>query len=129
MENGAMVTYHGNWVTQGRVTTWDGEWCIQGDGGEINWERNEVTFRVTNLLNEVHTKGALETHRKLKADLIELPAEDRSGCLLELANAVNEDRKPETSGMDNLNTLAMVVGACRSIELNRKVTMEEVLEN
>ena len=58
-----------------------------------------------------------------------MPVEDRSGCLLELAEAVNEDRKPETSGMDNLNTLAMVTGACRSIELNRKVTIEEVLEN
>jgi predicted dehydrogenase len=116
-------------VTQGRVTTWDGDWCIQGDGGEINWERNEVTFRVTNLLQEVHTKGALETHRKLRADLTELTAEDRAGCLLELADAVNEDRNPETSGEDNLKTLAMVIGACRSIELNRMVEIEEVLED
>jgi predicted dehydrogenase len=129
MENSAVVTYHGNWVTQGRVTTWDGEWCIQGDGGEINWVRNEVTFRVTNLLHEVHTKGALETHRKLRADLIELSSEDRTGCLFELACAVNEDREPETSGKDNLNTLAMVIGACKSIELSRKVTIEEVFEN
>jgi predicted dehydrogenase len=127
MENGAVVSYTGNWVTQGRVTTWDGDWCIQGDGGEVNWERNEVTFRVKNLLQEVFTKGALETHRKLRADLPELLAEDRSGCLLEFADAVNEDRNPETSGMDNLNTLAMVLGACKSIEQKRTVNLEEVL--
>ena len=55
------------------------------------------------------------------------PPEDRAGVLLEFAGSIRENREPETSGKDNLNTLAMVLGACRSIKERRHVTIEEIL--
>ncbi len=129
MENGAVISYTGSWTSQGWKTTWDGEWCIRGDGGEIRWQKNEVSFRVTNLLYEVYTKGALETHEgDMRLELIEMSAEDRWACLLEFSRAINEDREPETSGRNNLNTLAMVLGACKSIQLKRPVQIKDVLE-
>ena len=38
-----------------------------------------------------------------------------------------KEREPETSGKDNLETLAMVIGACRSIEQKKPVSIEEVM--
>jgi len=75
----------------------------------------------------VYTKGALETAGELALDLIDLPEEDRWASLGEFASAIHEDREPFTSGKDNLNTLAMVIGACKSIELKREVSIKELL--
>ncbi len=127
MNNGAVISYTGSWVSQGWETPWDGDWCIRGHGGEVRWKRNQVSFRTTNLLQEVYTKGALETAGELALDLIDLPEEDRWASLGEFANAIHEDREPFTSGKDNLNTLAMVIGACKSIELKREVSIKELL--
>jgi predicted dehydrogenase len=127
MGEGVRVTYIGNWVSKGWQTSWDGDWVIDCDGGEVRWERNRVSFRVDNLLYEVHTPGAMESAGELFLDLVEIPAEDRAGVLREFAGAIREKREPETSGKDNLNTLAMVLGACRSIREQRRVTMEEIL--
>jgi predicted dehydrogenase len=52
--------------------------------------------------------------------------EDRWATLAEFAASIREKREPETSGRDNLNTMAMVIGACRSIQEGRFVSMEEV---
>jgi predicted dehydrogenase len=127
MEEGVHVTYTGNWVSKGLQTSWDGDWVISCDGGEVRWERNRVSFRVDNLLYEVHTRGAVETAGELVLDLVEIPAEDRAGALAEFAGSIRENREPETSGKDNLNTLAMVLGACRSIKERRPVAIEEIL--
>jgi predicted dehydrogenase len=128
MGNGAVVSYTGDWVSQGRETPWDGDWYIEGAGGELRWTRNDVAFQTTNLLQEVYTKDALERGGELTLDLIDMEEEDRWACLAELAAAVNEDREPLSSGRDNLGTLAMVIGACRSIEERRPVAMDEILE-
>ena len=128
MDNGAVITYSGSWVSQGWETPWDGDWCIRGSDGELRWTRNETAFRTTNLSQEVYTKGALERGGELTLDLIDMPEEDRWASLGEFARAIHEDREPETSGRDNLATLAMMIGACQSIEERRPVTMKEVLE-
>jgi predicted dehydrogenase len=128
MEGGVMITYTGNWVSKGWETSWDGDWVISCDGGEVRWEKNRVSFRVDNLLYEVHTRNAVETAGELTLDLVDLAAEDRAGALSEFAASIREGREPETSGRDNLSTLAMVLGACRSIERKCPVSIQEVLE-
>ena len=129
MENGAVVTYTGNWVSQGWETTWDADWHIQASEGEMVWSQNEVFFRSNDIMKEVFTKFSVETHKRHRADLIEMPAEDRYAVLLEFASAIRENREPETSGKDNINTYAMVVASCLSNRLMRPVTIREVLES
>jgi predicted dehydrogenase len=128
MPNDAVITYTGSWVSQGWETPWDGDWYIRGPGGELRWTKNEVAFRTTNLLQEVYTRDALERGGELTLDLIDMPEEDRWASLGEFAQAIHEDREPETSGRDNLGTLAMMIGACQSVAQKRPVTMEEVLK-
>jgi predicted dehydrogenase len=127
MTNGSRIVYTGSWVSQGWETPWDGDWVIRGPGGELRWTGNEVAFRTTNLLQEVYTRDALERGGELTLELTDMVEEDRWACLAELASAIRENREPETSGRDNLNTLAMVIGACRSIAEDRPVDMEEIL--
>jgi predicted dehydrogenase len=129
MEGGAVVTYTGNWVSQHWETTWDGDWHVQATEGELMWSRNEVFFHSTDKMKQVFTKFSVETHKRHRANLVELPAEDRYAVLHEFAEAVHGDREPEPSGRDNVKTLAMVIGACRSIQLQRPVTMEEILKD
>lgn len=127
MNNGAVITYTGSWVSRGWETTWDGEWRIQGDGGEIYWGNNRVIVHPTDIFKSVFVKGALEADGDMHCDLLDLPAEERWASLAEFAGSIFEDREPETSGKDNIKTLAMVIGARRSREEGKPVTIEEML--
>lgn len=127
MSNGARVSYTGSWVSRGWETTWDGDWRIQGDGGEIHWADNEVTVKPHDLFKTVFQEGAVEKRGALQADLLRLPAEERQATLLEFSLAIDDNRAPETSGADNIKSMAMVIGAVRSAELGRPVTIEEIM--
>jgi predicted dehydrogenase len=127
MENGAVVSYTGSWVSQGWETTWDGDWRIQGEGGEITWANNEVIIRPSDLFKTVFLKDAVEKNGALHANLVDLPAEERLGSLLEFALSIREDRAPETSGQDNLGSMAMVLGAHLSAKSGQKVLIADVL--
>lgn len=128
MENGAMVSYVGSWVSRGWETTWDGDWRIQGTDGEIKWADNKVVYKPSDLFKSVFMEGALESQGELAVDLLQLPSEERWASLEEFANAIHQDREPETSGADNLKSLAMVLAANLSVKLGRPVAIEEVLE-
>jgi predicted dehydrogenase len=127
MENGARIIYTGNWVSTGTTTTWDGDWNIQGDGGEVYWSNNKVVVRTNDLYKTVFMKGAIEVNGELHYDLLDLPFEERLGSLHEFASAIREDRQPETSGADNMNSIAMVLGARMSVKKGASVTLDEVL--
>ncbi|MGG3467294.1 Gfo/Idh/MocA family oxidoreductase [Neobacillus pocheonensis] len=127
MSNGSKIIYNGNWVSTGSTTTWDGDWNIQGDGGEVYWSNNKVVVRTNDLYKTVFMKGAVEVNGELHYDLVNLPSEERLGSLYEFASAIKEDRQPETSGADNMNSIAMVLGALLSVKTGRTVTIDEVL--
>jgi predicted dehydrogenase len=127
MSNQATVSYTGSWVSQGWETTWDGDWRIQGDGGEINWANNEVVIRPTDLFKTVFMKGAVEQNGMLHADLVSMEVEERWAVLLEFAASILEDREPETNAADNLKSMAMVIGASMSVKRREPILIDEVL--
>jgi predicted dehydrogenase len=127
MENGAVVSYTGSWVSRGWETTWDGDWRIQGEDGEIVWANNEVVVKPNDIFKSVFMKDARESHGELLVDLVELEAEERWASLQEFAAAIHENRKPETSGEDNLKSLAMVLGAVESVKTGEKVYIKDLL--
>ncbi|MHB8063784.1 MAG: Gfo/Idh/MocA family protein, partial [Ruminiclostridium sp.] len=127
MSNGAVVSYTGSWVSRGWETTWDGDWRIQGDDGEIRWANNEVVVKTPDIMKSVFQDGALETNGQIKMDLLSLPCEERLGSLSELASAIHENREPETSGLDNLKSMAMVLGAVQSAKTGKTILIEDVL--
>ena len=56
MKNKTVLSYTGNYVSQGCETPWDGDWYIECSGGELRWTKNDMALRTTNLLQEVYTK-------------------------------------------------------------------------
>ncbi|MFP7442912.1 Gfo/Idh/MocA family oxidoreductase [Bacillus infantis] len=127
MANGAVVSYTGSWVSSGWETTWDGDWRIQGEDGEIVWANNEVVVKPDDIFKSVFMKGARESHGELLVDLVDLESEERWASLQEFAASIREDREPETSGKDNLKSLAMVIGAVQSVKTGKKVYIDDLL--
>jgi len=113
MENGIRVCYAGSWITKGWETTWDGDWRIECSNGEIRWDKN--------------IKITLESKEKVRERLVSMPLEDRLYLLYEFAEAIAKNKEPETSGEDNLKSLAMVFAAIDSAETGRRISVKEYL--
>lgn len=127
--NGAVATYAGSWVAQGTDTTWDGDWRIEGTDGELHWADNSVSLSPQSVFTSVFVPGAREEHGRLVFDLLKLEAEDRQGSLAAFRDAILADADGETSGRDNLRTLATVLAVRLSIERGETVTLDEVLSS
>ena len=135
MEENVLVSYIGSWVSRGLVTTWDGDWRIECTGGEIDWRNNGVSVIANDPVTSVYQERMLErsyygTADKgiLEADLIEMPCEERKYSLMEFFKAIEEDREPETSGRDNIKSLAMVMAAVESSKTGKKINVKEMVE-
>ena len=114
----SLVSYRGSWISSGPKTPWGGEWNMEFERGSVRW-----TSRGDNGLT--HDKVVL-TPRRGKSELVPLPTMkrvDRAGTLSEFAAAVRDGREPETSGRDNLATLAFTFAAVESSERQRWVLL------
>jgi len=113
-----VVSYRGSWVSPAPQTAWAGEWRIECAGGEIAWTSrggkdvgdDRVTVRRLG-------KGA----RRVK--LPTLPAIDRAGTLAAFAQAVATGQIPESSGRDNLGTIACMHAMIESAALGLPVAV------
>ena len=110
-EGELMVSYRGSWISAGPETAWAGEWSMEFERGQLFWtsrgEDNMLQDRVT------------LTPRRGRARTIPLPAMphiDRAGTLAEFAASLRTGQEPETSGRDNLRTIALMIAAVSSAE-------------
>jgi predicted dehydrogenase len=106
---GVEVSYRGSWISSGPITPWAGEWRMEFERGQIAWtsrgDRGLLDDRVV-----VRPRGGRPRAIAMPA----LEKVDRAGTLTEFATALREGREPETSGRDNLKTLAFTLGAIAS---------------
>lgn len=107
LEDGAVVSYRGSWVSTGPQTNWAGEWRIECAQGEITWSsRGAIPDYVTiRLLGQEQAESIT---------LPEVPLVDRKGSLHAFVEAVNAGRQPECNGSDNFNTLALTLASVAS---------------
>jgi predicted dehydrogenase len=106
-----LVSYRGTWISAAHKTPWAGEWNMDFERAHVSW-----TSRGDNGLR--HDRVAI-TPRGGRRKAVELPAMsriDRAGTLTEFASALREGRAPETSGRDNLRTLAFTLAVVESAE-------------
>jgi predicted dehydrogenase len=132
-DNGAFVSYSGSWVSRGGPetnTTIDGSWDIQGDMGAIQWNHSSVVLVPQNFADVVFRPGTLERYAQtLEVPLIPLEEEERSGVLREFVSAVREDRPAETSGRQNLGSLALVLGAVEATKRDGWLDISEFIRS
>jgi predicted dehydrogenase len=105
-DGGAVVSYRGSWVSTGPQTAWAGEWRMECAGGEIAWtsrdDRGASVDRVTiRPLGKRARRLELPTHMQI----------DRTGSLQAFARAVATGEQPESSGHDNLGSIALMGAA------------------
>lgn len=114
LEGGALVNYCGSLLATGRETPFDSVWRIECADGAIHWNDASLGDGVF-----------LTSARQKTTQRLETPAggSGEQELLHTLKAALERDAEPETSGRDNLNTLAISLGAMRSIETGVRVEL------
>jgi predicted dehydrogenase len=115
--DGLVATHVSLACALGQQTSWNGDWHIQGPNGSLDWDKSGTWY------SHLH-----RTENKVNRQPIEhmdvLPAEQ--AMLNEFFAAIREDREPECSAQDNLQSLAMVFAAIKSAQEGRKVELAEI---
>jgi predicted dehydrogenase len=108
-EGGVVVSYRGSWVTSGPVTPWAGEWRMEFEHGELFWTSKDDDGMLRDRVVVRSRNGKTRT-----LTLPDVRRTGPSGTLTEFANAIETGREPETSGRENLGTIALVEAAVES---------------
>lgn len=112
---GTIVSYRGSWISQGPTTDWCGEWAMDCERGQIVWTgRGELP-------DKVQLRPSGQRLRAVRLPTLELV--DRSGSLQAFVEAVESGVLPESSGRDNLKTLALMFAAIQATESGLPVTI------
>jgi predicted dehydrogenase len=107
LEGGGLVQYYGSWVSRGRQTTWDGNWFIECENGQVRWRDNCVAVRPEEVYYTVYLEGFQERNGWMERDLVADAEEERAFTLEEFGRCLAEGREPETCGRDNLRSVAL----------------------
>lgn len=113
LEDGRGFSYSGDWTAKGRATTWNGNWRLQCEEGSIHVDEDRIT------LARCEMWGRNVTHEP-----VEIPPLDLAGqaaLLKQFADAIRQNRPGETSGEDNLWSLAAVMAGVQSAVEKRPV--------
>jgi predicted dehydrogenase len=117
-ESGLKVVYEGSWVSRGRETPWEGYWAVECPAGVVELRGGAV-----------HVTLADYPGQDSQVELERMPCEGQDFSLLEFQRAVAEGREPETSGRDNLSSLAMVFAALEAARTGRPVEVKRILQS
>jgi predicted dehydrogenase len=77
--------------------------------------------------DRVHITPAGHPDQDSEVELGSRTASGQTAALLEFQKAIAEGREPETSGRDNLRSMAMSFAAMESSERRAPVSIEEIL--
>ncbi|HNQ36004.1 MAG TPA: Gfo/Idh/MocA family oxidoreductase [bacterium] len=113
LAGGGVVSYFGSWVARGFNTEWNGDWRLEGEKGLLLSCNNRLWLTPAEApaeVREVPVPGAESGRANSQAEVID-----------ELLAAIREGREPETSGADNLKSLALVFAALESVRRGRPV--------
>jgi predicted dehydrogenase len=114
------VSYRGSWVNPRATTLWAGEWRMEFEDGEIWWTSRGDNQTATE--DEVWTYDHRGNRARFPLD--KLPVVDRAGALSAFANAVAQGAVPESSGLQNLGSLALAFAAVSSAARGEIVRIE-----
>lgn len=120
---GQVVSYRGSWVSTGAPTFWAGEWNIETEGANIAFTSRQG--------GDAGTSGdAVEvTPLGGSARSIDLGSPrlwGRSAGLAAFAEAIRHGAEPETSGRNNLGTIALMEAAVRSAASGAVEDVEQI---
>ena len=119
MSNGIVFTYRGSWCSDGFPTSWNGAWRLTGELGTIVMENDEMPRGQ----KVVGAEGFRRSLKDLDAPAPKLEFFNMHGALREMLEFLRTGRKPQTECHDNIQSLAMVLGAVESSKKGRRVVI------
>ena len=120
LEGGIVFNYRGSWCADGFKTSWESTWRIVCEHGTLIWDG----------FDDLRAERASATREGIfdsleRVEIAPLQAEDRVGghlgVITDFVAAVLTRGEPETSGSDNIKSLAMVFAAVESANSGKRV--------
>lgn len=116
MTDGLRYLYAGSWCSEGRHTSWEGEWRAVGPNGTATWDGHgapvaDVVVEKTGFHHktEAHAAHVEEGHHGI------------AGSLRDFLHALKTGATPMGECHDNIKSLAMVFGAIESATTGQRV--------
>lgn len=128
MEDNVVFNYRGSWCTEGHNTSWQCAWRTIGTEGSILWDGQD------DILGEKVSESGM-TGLCRSVEPLTIPDRDppryvkHAGVIRDFLDAISTGSTPPTICTDNVKSVAMVHAAIRSAEEERKVYLEELLED
>jgi predicted dehydrogenase len=121
MTDNIVYTYRGSWCAEGLNTAWEAEWRALGTRGSAQWDGADDLRAATVTGRE----GLLAASASVAVPEIDPGPKvgGHAGLLREFVACVETGATPETSGADNIRSLAMVFAAIQSAETGRRVAV------
>ncbi len=114
---GVVVGYRGSWITAGPITPWAGQWSLEFEHGEVFWTNRDADMAHDRVV--VRRRGA----RPHSALMRPMTRTGPWGTITEFVDCVRSGREPETSGRNNLGTIAFEAAAIESAAVHEPVSI------
>ena len=127
LADGGVVHFYGSWIARARQTTFDGDWLVEFDHGQVAWSGGSLRVRPVEPWLTIQLDGFVErADGWMEAELDTSAAEDRTRVLQVFADSLRTGAVPPTDGADNLRTLAVAFALEESARTGRPVDVAEV---
>lgn len=119
--NDVVFTYRGSWCAEGERTSWEARWRLIGSKGTILWDGDD-NFSASVAGEE---QGLLRGFKTVNvSDIVsEQQTRGHASVILSFLQSIHTGQMPETASFDNINSLAMVIGAIESARLGQRVSI------
>ncbi|MBB6734767.1 Gfo/Idh/MocA family protein [Cohnella zeiphila] len=124
MSDGSVFCYRGSWCAEGAPTSWEASWRVTGERGTALWDGYTAPYAEIVASDEQENKFILD-YVRVESDYKWEGNLGHAGCLDEMFAALKEGRPAETDCRDNINSIAMVLGAVESARTGRKVDLRD----
>jgi predicted dehydrogenase len=119
MTGGLRYTYRGSWCSEGRHTSWEGEWRAVGPHGTATWDGTGAP-----MAEIVADSGGFHARTEARtATVDETMARGIAGSLRDFLHALRTGATPMGECHDNIKSLAMVFGAIESAATGKRITL------
>ena len=120
MTGGLRYTYRGSWCSEGRHTSWEGEWRAVGTHGTATWDGHGAP--VADIV--VETGEFFSKTESRTAPVDEAMPRGIAGSLRDFLHALDTGATPMGECHDNIKSLAMVFGAIESSATKQRVNIK-----
>ena len=118
MSNGAIFTYRGSWCSEGRHTSWHGDWRIIGERGSITYENDQEAKGERLVKKPKH--GFFLDKEPLLLPKSTIAGEGIAGSLNEFLDHLIKGKAVQCETKDNIKSLAMVFAAMKSARSGKR---------